>query len=38
MEESVISWFILCAGFFAGAFLLVRAALAELEERKNEQN
>ena len=38
MEDSVISWFILFAGAMVGASLLIRAALAELEARKNEPN
>ncbi len=36
MEESIVSWIVLFAGTVVGAFLFVRAALAELEERKNE--
>lgn len=36
MEESLVSWCVLFAGAVVGAFLFVRTALAELEERKNE--
>ena len=36
MEESIVSWFILFACSIAGCVVLIRAAVKELESRKNE--